>query len=64
MRDLFGCESFSEGALPAEDPDRFHKRYLRIVEAGYAQNPVTESSAGPKRRGLVKMNSCLPFFEF
>ena len=43
-------------ALPAEDLDRFHKRYLRIVEAGYAQNPVTESSAGPKRRGRRKQS--------
>jgi len=42
--------------LPAEDLDRFHKRYLRIVEAGYAQNPVTESSAGPKRRGRRKQS--------
>ena len=43
-------------AMPAEDLDRFHKRYLRIVEAGYAQNPVTESSAGPKRRGRRKQS--------
>ena len=27
------------------------KDYLRIVEEGYAENPVTEWSAGPKRRG-------------
>jgi transposase len=26
------------------------------VEAGYAQNPVTESSAGPKRRGRRKQS--------
>jgi hypothetical protein len=38
----------------AEDLGRFHKCYRRIVEAGYAQNPVTESSAGPKRRGRRK----------
>ena len=43
-------------ALPAEDLDRFHHRYLRIVEAGYAQNPLTESSAGPKRRGRRKQS--------
>jgi transposase len=43
-------------ALPAEDLDRFHKRYLRIVETGYAQNPVTESSAGTKRRGRHKQS--------
>ncbi|MCG2741245.1 MAG: IS66 family transposase, partial [Syntrophaceae bacterium] len=43
-------------ALPAEDLDRFHKRYLRIVEAGYDQNPFTESSAGPKRRGRRKQS--------
>jgi len=43
-------------ALPAEDLDQFHKRYLRIVEDGYAQNPVTESSAGPKRRGRRKQS--------
>ena len=43
-------------ALPAEDLDRFHKRYLRIVEDGYAQNPVTESSAGPKHRGRRKQS--------
>jgi transposase len=42
--------------LPAEDLDRFHKRYLRIVKAGYAQNPITESSAGPKRRGRRKQS--------
>ena len=43
-------------ALPAEDLDRFLKRYLRIVEAGYAQNQVTESSNGPKRRGRRKQS--------
>ena len=37
--------------LRAEDLDRFHTRYLRIVDAGYVQNPVAASSAGPKRRG-------------
>jgi len=43
-------------ALPAADLDRFHTRYLRIVDAGSAQNPVTESSAGPKRRGRRKQS--------
>ncbi len=38
-------------ALPDADLDRFHTRYLRIVEAGYAQNPVWEPPAGPTRRG-------------
>ncbi len=37
-------------ALPPEDRERFHQRYLQIVEAGYAQNPRAESSAGPPRR--------------
>jgi transposase len=44
------------GALPAEDLDRFHQRYLRIVEAGYTENPVTESLSGPKRRGRRKQS--------
>jgi transposase len=44
------------GALPAEDLDRFQQHYLRIVEAGYTENPVTESSAGPKRRGRRKQS--------
>jgi len=43
-------------ALPAEDRDRFLQRYLRIVEAGYAQNPVAESSASPQRRGRRKQS--------
>ncbi len=38
-------------ALPDIDLDRFHQSYLRIVDAGYAQNPVTEPPAGPTRRG-------------
>lgn len=42
--------------LPAADLDRFHTRYLRIVEAGYAENPVTESSAGPNRPGRRKQS--------
>jgi transposase len=43
-------------ALPDADLDRFHTRYLRIVKAGYAQNPVMESSPGPKRRGRRKQS--------
>jgi len=43
-------------ALPTEDLDRFHARYLEIVAAGYAQNPATESSADPKRRGRRKQS--------
>jgi transposase len=35
---------------------RFHQRYRRIVETGYAQNPVAQSSAGPKRRGRRKQS--------
>lgn len=43
-------------ALPSEDLDRFHNRYLEIVEAGYAQNPATEAPDGPKRRGRRKQS--------
>ncbi len=43
-------------SLHAEDLHRFHKCYLRIVEDGYAQNPVTESSTRPKRRGRRKQS--------
>jgi len=43
-------------ALADADLDRFHQRYRRIVEAGYAQNPVAQSSAGPKRRGRRKQS--------
>jgi transposase len=43
-------------ALPTEDLDHFHARYLEIVDAGYAENPVAESSAGPKRRGRRKQS--------
>jgi len=42
--------------LPVEDLERFQKRYWRIVEIGYAQNPLTESSASPKRRGRRKQS--------
>ncbi len=40
-------------ALPNADQDRFLKRYERIVEAGYAQNPVAPP-VGSKRRGRRK----------
>jgi transposase len=43
-------------ALPAEDLDRFLQRYLQIVDAGYAQNPVAESSGGSPRRGRRKQS--------
>ena len=39
-------------ALPPADQDRFLKGYERIVQAGYAQNPVA-TPHGPKRRGPV-----------
>jgi transposase len=38
-------------ALPDADLDRFHDGYLRIVDAGYVQNPVAAASGGPARRG-------------
>ena len=41
-------------ALPDSDLDRFCKRYECIVDVGYAQNPVTEAPAAPKRRGRRK----------
>lgn len=43
-------------ALPAEQLKAFHQQYLRIVEAGYAQNPLPACSAGPKRRGRRKQS--------
>jgi transposase len=42
--------------LPSEDLDRFHQRYLRLVAAGYVENPATEPPAGPKRRGRRKQS--------
>lgn len=45
-----------QSALPAPDLARFHTRYLQIVDAGGAQNPVPESSAGPTRRGRRKQS--------
>jgi transposase len=40
-------------ALPPVDQERFLKDYERIVQAGYAQNPVA-APTGPKRRGRRK----------
>jgi transposase len=40
--------------LPAGDLDRFRKRYLRIVAAGYAENPAADRPPEPKRRGRRK----------
>jgi transposase len=42
-------------ALPPSDQDRFLKGYERIVQAGYAQNPVAPVH-GPKRRGRRKQS--------
>jgi transposase len=41
-------------ALPEADLDCFLKRYERIIEAGYAQNPVVDAPSAPKRRGRRK----------
>jgi len=43
-------------ALPDADLGRFLKRFERIVEAGYAQNPVAAPSPGPQRRGRRKQS--------
>jgi len=43
-------------ALPPSDPKRFLKGYERIVQAGYAQNPVAQPPPGPKRRGRRKQS--------
>ena len=43
-------------ALPDADLDRFLKRYKRIVDVGYAQNPVAKLPSGPKRRGRRKQS--------
>lgn len=43
-------------ALPRNDRKRFLQGYGRIVEAGYAQNPVAEPPPGPKRRGRRKQS--------
>ncbi|MBN1511318.1 MAG: IS66 family transposase [Phycisphaerae bacterium] len=42
-------------ALPRSDQERFLKGYERIVQAGYAQNPVAPAH-GPKRRGRRKQS--------
>jgi len=42
--------------LPAADLDRFHARYLQIVDTGYAQNPAPEPPNGPERRGRRKQS--------
>ncbi len=42
--------------LPDADLDRFLKRYKRIVDAGYAQNPIAKLPLGPKRRGRRKQS--------
>ncbi|MBM3892443.1 MAG: transposase [Verrucomicrobia bacterium] len=42
-------------ALPPADQERFLKGYERIVQAGYAQNPVG-AAQGPKRRGRRKQS--------
>jgi len=38
-------------ALPPTDQNRFLQGYERIVQAGYAQNPMAQPTPGPKRRG-------------
>jgi len=42
-------------ALPPSDQERLLKTYERIVQAGYAQNPVAPAH-GPKRRGRRKQS--------
>jgi len=41
-------------SLPAPDLDRFHKRYLQILDAGYRQNPAAELYDPRPRRGRKK----------
>jgi transposase len=43
-------------ALPPTDQDRFLQGYARIVQAGYAHNPLAEPPPGPKRRGRRKQS--------
>jgi transposase len=43
-------------ALPPTDQDRFLQGYERIVQTGYAQNPVAQPPPGPKRRGRRKQS--------
>jgi len=42
-------------ALPTAEQEQFLKGYKRIVQAGYAQNPVG-AAQGPKRRGRRKQS--------
>jgi len=42
--------------LPPSDQELFLKGYERIVQAGYAQNPVAPLPPGPKRRGRHKQS--------
>jgi len=44
-----GLDKLSDANL-----DRFHRRYLRIVAAGYAENPAADRPTTPKRRGRRK----------
>ena len=43
-------------ALLPSDQERFLKGYERIVQAGYAQNPIASPPTGPKRRGRRKQS--------
>ena len=43
-------------ALQPADQQHFLSGYRRIVEAGYAQNPVAQPPPGPKRRGRRKQS--------
>jgi transposase len=43
-------------ALPPTDRDRLLQGYERIVQAGYAQNPLAQPPLGPKRRGRRKQS--------
>ena len=43
-------------ALPPTDRDRLLQGYERIVQAGYAQNPLAPPPLGPKRRGRRKQS--------
>jgi transposase len=43
-------------SLPDTDLDQFLNRYQQIVATGYAQNPITEAPAAPKRRGRRKQS--------
>jgi len=43
-------------ALPEAELGGFRKGYERIVETGYAQNPVAQLPSGPQRRGRRKQS--------